>query len=187
MSDVAVGAMLLQENEAGQMKSCAYTSRKMSATEKMWTVWEEETYAVHWTLLIWRHFLEGSKVPFEVQTDHKKREISMDFIVELPESPGNTVIWVITKLFSKQMHLSHQRIPSAWGLDKLFLYHVYRLHGALQNIISHRGGQFTSKFWSEFLKLLGDSSGVSSSHPPSTNWLVWCLSAIQKDPTRICT
>lgn len=27
------------------------------------------------------------------------REISMDFIVELPNSTGNTVIWVITNLF----------------------------------------------------------------------------------------
>lgn len=35
------------------------------------------------------------------------RDISMDFIVELPESSGNRVIWVITNLFSKQVHFVH--------------------------------------------------------------------------------
>lgn len=59
------------------------------------------------------------------------KEISMDFIVELPKSSGNTVIWVITDLFSKQVHfVPCQKIPSNHTLMKMFVQHVYRLHGA---------------------------------------------------------
>lgn len=32
------------------------------------------------------------------------KEISMEFRFELPKSSGNTMIWVITDLFSKQAH-----------------------------------------------------------------------------------
>lgn len=32
----------------------------------------KEAYVVRWALLTWRHFLEGSQVPFELWTDHKK-------------------------------------------------------------------------------------------------------------------
>lgn len=37
-------------------------------------MWEKEAYAVCWALLTWCHFLEGSKVPFEVWADHKNLE-----------------------------------------------------------------------------------------------------------------
>lgn len=60
------------------------------------------------------------------------REISMDFIVELPENWENTVIWVITDLFSRQAHfLACPKIPSIWTL----VQRVYRLHGVLECII----------------------------------------------------
>lgn len=64
-------------------------------------------------------------------------EISMDFIVEHPESSGNTVIWVVTNLFSKQVHfIPYQKIPTAKALAKMFLHHLYQLHGAPQRVIS---------------------------------------------------
>lgn len=63
--DVAVGAVLLQRNEQGTLEPCAYTSQKLTETERWWVVWEKEAYAVCWALLTWRHFLEG-KTLFEV-------------------------------------------------------------------------------------------------------------------------
>lgn len=62
------------------------------------------------------------------------KEISMDFIVELSESSGNTIIWVITDLFSKEMHfVPSQKILSARTLAYLFIHHIYRLQGILSN------------------------------------------------------
>lgn len=53
------------------------------------------------------------------------KEISVDFIVELLESAGNTVIWVVTDLFSKQVHfIPCPKIPTARALAKLFVQYV---------------------------------------------------------------
>ncbi|XP_060539362.1 queuine tRNA-ribosyltransferase catalytic subunit 1 isoform X1 [Pantherophis guttatus] len=364
-SDVAVGAVLLQKNAEGKLQPCAYTSRKLSETERRWAIWEKEAFAVQWALLTWRQFLEGAKHPFEVWTDHKNlealktpcklspkqvrwaqhfnhfnftlcylpggknfmadalsrlpqynstkeevvrpiipvtqlaapvttraqmradpalsgdllhklqealktdewfrthsnectlcdglawigaklyvpaslrvtvlqhahdaktaghfgfvktvhlikrqfwwpalkkdieayvascpvcasakrppgkppgllqsvarpnapwKEISMDLIVDVPESGGCTVIWAVTDLFSKQVHfIPCSKIPSAKTLAKLFIQHVYRLHGAPKGIISDRGVQFTSNFWKEFLGLIG----VKLRPPPPDKW-----------------
>lgn len=98
------------------------------------------------------------------------QEIAMDFIVDLPNSNGNTVIWTIIDLFSKQAHfIPCAGIPSARRLAKLFILHVYRLHGVPRRIISDRGVQFTAKFWREFIKLIGSTQGLSSAFHPSTN------------------
>lgn len=88
----------------------------------------------------------------------------MDFIVELLENAGNKLVWVVTDLFSKQVHfIPCQKISTTEGLAKMFLCHVYHLHGAPQRI------QFTPKFWRAFLDLLGTDRGLSSSHHPQTN------------------
>ncbi|XP_060539018.1 uncharacterized protein LOC132709560 [Pantherophis guttatus] len=73
-SDVAVGAVLLQKNNQGDLQPCAYTSRKLTDTERRWAAWEKEAFAVRWALLTWRHLLEGGQKPFEVWTDHKNLE-----------------------------------------------------------------------------------------------------------------
>ncbi|XP_039178262.1 uncharacterized protein LOC120298525 [Crotalus tigris] len=73
-SDVAVGAVLLQKNSGGVLQPCAYTSRKFTAAECSWAVWEKEAFAIRWALATWRHLLEGAKQPFEVWTDHKNLE-----------------------------------------------------------------------------------------------------------------
>lgn len=53
----------------------------------------------------------------------------MDFIVELPESDGNTVIWTVIDLFSKQAHfVACPSLLSARKLAKMFITHIYRFH-----------------------------------------------------------
>lgn len=44
-SDVAVGAVLLQHNEEGNLQPCVYTSRKLNETEWQLVVWEKEAFA----------------------------------------------------------------------------------------------------------------------------------------------
>lgn len=89
------------------------------------------------------------------------------FIVEFPESTGNMIIWVVIDLFSKQVHfIPCHKIPLSQGLAKLFLHHIYQLHGATQCIISDRGVQFTFTFWRAFLDLLDTYQGLIFSHHP---------------------
>lgn len=64
----------------------------------------------------------------------------MDFIVELPESHGNTIIWMVINLFSKQAHfMACPSLPSACKLAKMFFIHIYCLQGVPQRIISDQG------------------------------------------------
>lgn len=52
------------------------------------------------------------------------QQIAMDFIVELPESQGNTVIWTVINLFLKQAQfIACSGLPSA-RLAKMFIVHV---------------------------------------------------------------
>lgn len=78
---------------------------------------------------------------------HPWKEIAMDFIVELPESRGNTVIWTMIDLFSKPAHFTAcSGLPSARKLAKMFIKQVYQLHGVPRRIISDHRVQFTAKF-----------------------------------------
>lgn len=52
-------------------------------------------------------------------------EISMDFVVQLPEHAGKTVIWTVIDLFSKQAYTS-PKIPSTLVLAKMFMQHINR-------------------------------------------------------------
>uniref|UniRef100_A0A803TUL0 Gypsy retrotransposon integrase-like protein 1 n=1 Tax=Anolis carolinensis TaxID=28377 RepID=A0A803TUL0_ANOCA len=70
-SDCAYGAVLLQKDEKGNLRPCSYLSKKFSEAEKRWPIWEREALAILKALENWRHFLEGSGIPFEVWTDHK--------------------------------------------------------------------------------------------------------------------
>lgn len=100
-------------------------------------------------------------------------EITMDFIVDLPSSNGNTVIWTIVDLFSKQAHfVPCPGLPSAWKLSKMFIQHIYRLHGVSCCIILDRGVQFTAKFCCHFLTLIGSSQGLSTAYHLNTNGTV---------------
>lgn len=72
------------------------------------------------------------------------KEISMDFIMELPKSGGNMVFWVVTDFFPNKCILF-------LALKYHQLKHMYRLHKVSDCIVSDRV-QFTSQFWWEFLK-----------------------------------
>lgn len=85
----------------------------------------------------------------------------MDFIVEHPESGGNSVIWMVIDLFLKQIHfIACPSLPSSQRLAKLFLQHIYQLHGVPKRIISDHGVQFTAVFWREFIKLIDPPKGL---------------------------
>src|SRR5437867_1506166 len=96
--------------------------------------------------------------------------ISMDFIVELPDSEGNTQIWVIVDRFTKMSHF----IPlparvSAQDLARIFLREIWKLHGLPTDIVSDRDTKFTSKFWSALMDLLDVKQRLSTAFHPETD------------------
>lgn len=48
-----------------------------------------------------------------------------------------------------------QKLPSAKETAQLLVQHVFRLHGLPMDVVSDRGLQFSSTFWTEFCRLVG--------------------------------
>ncbi len=71
-SEVGVGAVLSQRSVSdNRVRPCSFFSRSLSSAERNYDVGNRELLAVKLALEEWRHWLEGSKHPFIVWTDHK--------------------------------------------------------------------------------------------------------------------
>ncbi|KAL2093003.1 hypothetical protein ACEWY4_010315 [Coilia grayii] len=74
-SDVGAGAVLSQKRqEDNKLHPCAYFSRRLSPAERNYDIGDRELLAIKLALEEWRHWLEGTSVPFIVLTDHKNLE-----------------------------------------------------------------------------------------------------------------
>ena len=96
--------------------------------------------------------------------------ISVDFIVELPESQGYNAIMVVVDRFTKFSHFipcdTHVTGPET---VQLFIDNVFSLHGLPKEIISDRGPQFTSKFYDGLLRNLGIQPCRSTAYHPQSD------------------
>jgi hypothetical protein len=97
--------------------------------------------------------------------------ISMDYVVALPDTPSNhNAILVVVDKLSKMAHFIPTNITvTAEQTVQLFIDHVFRLHGLPLKIISDRGTQFTSTFWTELWKILGTQLNISTAYHPQTD------------------
>lgn len=93
--------------------------------------------------------------------------VSLDFIVELPNSAGHNAMLVIVDRFKKLAHF----LPTTTGVTaqetfRLFMENVFLHHSIPNEIVSDQGPQFTSKFWEKILKDLKVKRSLSSAHHP---------------------
>ncbi|KAJ9519233.1 hypothetical protein QJQ45_017889 [Haematococcus lacustris] len=98
--------------------------------------------------------------------------VSMDLIVKLPASGPNKYdsILVFVDRLTKMVHLVKTwESMTATQYAKLFLEHVFRLHGMPRSVVSDRGPQFHNKFWAEVTKLLQVQVNLSSAYHPETD------------------
>jgi hypothetical protein len=93
--------------------------------------------------------------------------ISVDFIVELPESYGYDAIMNVIDSVTKCAHFipMHTTI-TAEGTTHLYLREVWKHHGTPQVVLSDRGSQFTAGFTHELYKLLGIKLATSTAYHP---------------------
>jgi hypothetical protein len=96
--------------------------------------------------------------------------ISVDFIVELPESHGYDAIMCVIDSLTKHAHFipTHTTI-NAEGTALLFLKEVWKHHGTPQVVVSDRGPQFITAFMRELYKLLGIKLAMSTAYHPQTD------------------
>ncbi|KAK3565462.1 hypothetical protein QTP86_009678 [Hemibagrus guttatus] len=74
-STTGVGAVLSQQQgNPRKLHPCAFFSRKLNSAKMNYDIGNWELLAIKLALEEWRHWLEGTKHPFTVLTDHKNLE-----------------------------------------------------------------------------------------------------------------
>jgi len=96
--------------------------------------------------------------------------ISMDFVEGLPKSGHANAILVVVDKFTKYAHFLPIQHPfTAFTVAKLFMQHVYKLHGMPMAIISDRDRVFTSTLWRELFRLSDTKLQMSSAYHLQSN------------------
>ena len=73
-SDFATGGVLSMKYEDEKQRPVAYISKLLNKAKRNYKIHNKEMLAIIRCLEVWRHFLEGVKDWFEIQTDHKNLE-----------------------------------------------------------------------------------------------------------------
>jgi hypothetical protein len=70
-SNFVYGAILLQKQPTGKRHPVAYMSKSMTPAKKNYDIGDKEALAIVKPLQHWRHWLEGTRLPIKIITNHK--------------------------------------------------------------------------------------------------------------------
>jgi len=117
----------------------------------------------------WQHSPVGELQPLSV-LDAQWDTLSVDFVVELPESSRHDAVMTVVDSVSKRVHfvLTHTTV-TAEGAARLFFHHVWKLHSLPKRVVSDRGPQFVASFTKELYRLLGIRLSSSTAWHPQTD------------------
>ena len=121
-----------------------------------------------------RHKPHGNLQSLPLPT-HRWKDLSIDFVTELPESAdwkrdSYDSILVIVDRLTKMVHYEPvlTTITTPW-LAEVIIDVVVRHHGLPDSIVSDRGSDFTSKFWSSLCYFLGIKRRLYTAFHPKTD------------------
>ena len=111
-----------------------------------------------------RDFLKPLPLPNQIW-----QEISIDFIMDFPESNGCTVLVVVTDQLSKDVIIKPLKDATVETTVWMFIENVLALHRPPRAITSDRGPQFISDFWKRFCEILKIDRRLSTAYHPQTD------------------
>jgi hypothetical protein len=118
------------------------------------------------------------------------KSIGMDFSGPYPEVRGYDYILVVICQMTNMVHLIPTRMDAmARDIAELYIKEVVRLHGLPESIVSDRDAKFTSIFWTELSKMLGQWLGSKPRVPHKSAATRLPSSALQdglRDPRQLC-
>ena len=97
----------------------------------------------------------------------KWAHVTTDLVTGLPDSDGYAAIAVFVDKLTKMVHLAYcTKEVTAMEYAKLFVDHVFQLHGLPEVIISNWDTHFTGPFWNSLFDLLGTDLHFSIAFHP---------------------
>ena len=102
--------------------------------------------------------------------DRPMQHLCIDFKEFPKDKAGYDQIMVVIDRLSKQaISIPCHKTIDARGMAELFIQWVYRFGHTPETIISDRGPQFVSSFWSEFCRILGVKVKLSTAYHKETD------------------
>ncbi|KAK3559763.1 hypothetical protein QTP86_020740 [Hemibagrus guttatus] len=96
--------------------------------------------------------------------------LSVDFLTDLPDLGGFTMVMVVVDRFSKGCKLIPLKgPPTAMQTAEALFQHVFRNFSLPEDIVSDWGPQFTSHVWGSLCAQLGIGISLSSGYHPQSN------------------
>lgn len=89
-SDYAVGAVLSQRNDRGELRPIGFVSEKLSDVEYRWSVYEKELYSIVVALKHWSMWLMHANHPVEIHNDHA----SLQYLLDQPRLTSKQTRWL---------------------------------------------------------------------------------------------
>jgi hypothetical protein len=97
-------------------------------------------------------------------------DLGFDFIVDLPEVDGMSIIAVVVDRVTKLIHLF--ALPThadAEAVAKAFFANVFKLHGLPLSMVSDRDSKFVSIFWQSLFNVLGSKLKIATARHQQTD------------------
>jgi hypothetical protein len=117
---------------------------------------------------VWRDRRKGLLKPLPIP-EQKWQEISIDFMVGLPESQGCTNLLVIVDRLGKGIELVPMKDITSESLAWAMIDRVIGNHGLPRAITSDRGTQIIKGMWNEICKILNIEQRRSTAFHPETD------------------
>ena len=110
-------------------------------------------------------FLHPLPVP-----EHPWQHVTMDFKSMPEDKAGYDMIFVVIDRLSKQaISIPCHKTITAEQMATLYIDRIYRYFGPPETIVSDRGPQFISSFWTELCRILGTRLKLSTAFHPQTD------------------
>jgi hypothetical protein len=116
----------------------------------------------------WRDGLQGLLRPLPIP-ERIWKEVSIDFMTNLPESNGCTNLMVVTDRLSKDVVLVGLKDITTDSVAEAYMNYVVAYHWLPDYITSDRGPQFVSHIWTKLCELTGVKRRLSSGYHPETD------------------
>jgi len=102
--------------------------------------------------------------------------LSVDFMVKLLESSGHDAVMTVVDSVSKRVHFvpTHTTV-TAEGVARLFLHHVWKLHGLPKCVVSNCRPQFVASFTKKLYRLLDIRLSSFTAWHPQTDRQTECV------------